>query len=45
MQRRRPRAVYVRVQEELAKRGLMEKKWNPLQGKKPLVDKLAVRRA
>ena len=31
-------------QEELAKRSLLEKKWNPLQGKKPLVDKLAVRR-
>ncbi len=32
-------------QEELAKRGLADssiKKWNPLQGKKPLVDKLQV---
>lgn len=33
------------VQEELARRGLTDaavKKWNPLQGKKPLVDKLQV---
>jgi hypothetical protein len=39
-----PLSLSVAAQEELNKRGLMEgRKWNPLQGKKPLVDKLQVR--